>query len=356
MNRFLLALGLVASVVVGGPAWALPSVYEGFIYPNDGNPLEGRTGGYGWGGPWGELAGDTTTFQFLPSATETSLTLPNLPFTPTGNHVVADGPGTGGNNNFIARPLASGFDLGEDRTFYASFLMSKTQSFADPLPGANNQEFDLYSGGSVLLRMGSTSGNAFFIGAASNVVPDFTFDPAQTYFVVVKVDALADADDTASVVIYDSTETIPATDPGTFDQFATLSSSAVFDTVRLWIGTNADGAFDELRFGNTWADVTSANPNYILGDFDQSGGISPSDYQTLASNLYTGTTYEQGDIDFNGRVDLTDFAIFRDIYTAAGLVLPPGAPGVAVPEPATWLALAGAAVAAPVWLRRRKTA
>src|SRR5690606_24159825 len=101
----------------------------------------------------------------------------------------------------------------------------------------------------------------------------------------------------------------------------------------------------------TWQDVTSANPNYILGDFDQSGAILPNDYQTLAANLYTGTTYEQGDINFSGLVDLEDFAIFREIYQAAGFSI---APGVSVPEPATWLAMVGAALAAPLWLRGRK--
>ncbi len=356
MNRLQLVLGIVASALVGAPAWALPSVYDGFDYANDGGPLEGREGGYGWAGPWVEVGGDLTTFQFYPSESDTSLDMPNLPFEPSGRHVVATGPGSGGNNNYIVRPMTANFSLATDNTFYASYLMQKT---GGPGTAANNQEFNLYDGGTVSLRMGSTSTNTFFLGVATNTIPDFTFNYGDTYLVVAKIDATASGTDVASVVIFDASEAIPASEPASFDvsyNFPAARGNDVIDTLRFWIGASAAGMYDELRMGNTWQDVTSIDPNYILGDFDLSGAIDPGDYQTLAANLYTGTTYEQGDINFSGRVDLTDFAIFREIYTAAGFVLPPGAPGVAVPEPATWLALAGVAVVAPLWLRRRKSA
>lgn len=355
MNRLQLVLGMAVSVLVGSPTWAIPSAYDGFDYANDSVSLDGQTGGYGWDGPWREIGGPAS-FQSIPSNNDVSLTLPTLPFSPIGDHIVATGPGTGGNTNHIARTLRDSFSLAEDNTFYASYLFQKNGAAAGA--SANNLEFNLYDGSSVTLRMGSSSNNTFFLGAADNAVAT-PLSAGQTYFVVAKIVASASGTDVASAMLFDASRPIPALEPGVFDLTFDIQEDRgnhVVDTARFWIGTNAVGAYDELRLGRTWQDVTSTDPNFQLGDFDLVGGIQPADYQILASNLYTGTTYEQGDIDFSGLVDLTDFAIFREIYTSAGFTLPPGAPGTAVPEPATLLVVAAAALALPYRLRRRKSA
>lgn len=312
-------------VVLGRYAEALPWAYDGFDYANDGSPLTGQDGGYGWAGPWSE-AGSGAGDQFTLSQDDVSLTLPNLPFQPAGDRVLAAGPGSGGNNNTITRPLASTLDLGVDGTYYASFLMQKSGSASS---SGDNQELDLVSGGAQTIRLGSTSGDRFWLGASSNNFEDIVF--GETYFVVVRVDASASSDDQLNMIVYDTSETPDAVEPGVYDATYTFASSAEIDSARFWIGTNASGAFDELRLGGTWDDVTSFDPNFELGDFDFVDGITPADYQILSDNLYTGTTYAEGDFDLSGLVDLTDFALFRDAYLAAGGSLD----ALGIPEPAS---------------------
>lgn len=359
MNRVLLGLGVIVSALAGGSAWAVPTVYDGFDYVG-GSPLAGQNGGYGWSGPWVEVGGGEGD-DFTVSPDGSSPAFPNLPFTPIGNFGVATGPGGTANSNFVRRSLIAPINMAEEQTFYASVLMHKAGASSGSV---NNFEFNLTSGTAQAIRTGATSSNQLFLGVSGNTAPEFSFttgEAAETYMLVLKVETNVDENNNNlySVAIFDSSETIPLAEPTEYTlDFTTSPTSAnrnaTLDTVQFAIGNRAQGYFDEVRIGRTWEDVTSFNPNYIPGDFDFSGGIGPSDYEILAANLYTGTSYEQGDLNLNGQVDLEDFAIFREIYTSAGLVLPLGGPGAAVPEPATWLTLAGVAMAAPLWLRRRK--
>jgi hypothetical protein len=326
MNRAVHFFGVVGISCFASFAWGLPTAYDGFDYANDGSPLAGQDGGYGWSGPWTEL-GAGPGDDFTLTQAETSLDLPMLPFEPSGDSVIAVGPGSGGNNNFARRPLSGGFDLGADGTLYASFLMQKNGSESS---ASDNQELNLMSGGSQALRLGSTSGDQWWLGVSSNTFQGITF--GETYFAVVKIDAMAAGDDMASIVVFDATEAVPGADPGAYDATYSFGSGATINGAQFWIGTNASGAFDELRLGSTWEDVTSVDPSFILGDFNMVDDITPADFQILSNNLFTGTTYEQGDIDFSGLVDLTDFALFREIYLNQGGSL---SDLTAVPEPST---------------------
>lgn len=345
MNRVVLFIGALCTCILAGEVHGIPSVYDGFDYANDGSPLSGQEGGYGWSGAWTE-AGDGAGDNFTLTQAETSLDLPMLPFDPVGDSVIAAGPGSGSNNNTITRSMAGGFDLGIDQTFYASYLMVKSGSASS---SSDNMEMDMMSGGSRTLRLGSTSSDLFWLGTSSNQIGPITFD--DTYFVVVKVEAVESGDDVASMIVFDSTESIPGTDPGAFDATYNFSSSATINGAQLWIGTNASGMYDELRFGSTWQDVTSVNPNFLLGDFDLMDGITLTDYQTLSDNMYTGTTYEQGDMNFSGLVDLADFALFREAYVAQGGSLS-DLGIVSVPEPSTAMLVGLASVAAILYTKR----
>ncbi len=73
-----------------------------------------------------------------------------------------------------------------------------------------------------------------------------------------------------------------------------------------------------------------------LGDFNADGNIDMGDFAILADNFVTGTTFEEGDNNFDGRVNLHDFVEFKAIYNAAQTGV------AAVPEPtALALILAG---------------
>jgi hypothetical protein len=326
-------------------------VYDGFNYANDGSPLSGQTGGYGWAGPWNET-GSGAGNEFTLSQNETSLDLPNLPFEPVGDRVLALGPGGTSNNNRVSRPLSNSFSLAQDGTLYASFLFSKGAAGGSPPPANNNQELVFLSGTAQALRLGSTSGNLFWVGATTQTAGSIAL--GETYFLVVRIDALAGANDSIKMLIYDSTESVPVADPLVYDQMHSFGSNATLDGLQFHIGNNASGVFDELRLGSTWADVTSANPNFILGDFDGLNGITIADYHILRTNLYSGTTYEQGDMNASGLVDLTDFALFRQAYTSQGFAAS-DLDDLSVPEPAAVALLSLPGLMGSLLIRRRRS-
>jgi hypothetical protein len=105
---------------------------------------------------------------------------------------------------------------------------------------------------------------------------------------------------------------------------------------------------DELKIGETFADVASVDPDFLQGDFNADGGIDLGDFTILADNLFDGTSYEQGDYDFNGQVDLSDFVLFRGAYAAANQ-----AGAAVVPEPSGLFLLCVASLLFVVTRRRR---
>ena len=86
------------------------------------------------------------------------------------------------------------------------------------------------------------------------------------------------------------------------------------------------------------------------GDFNEDGAIDLADFQILASNFNTsGTSFADGDIIFDRRVDLRDFLEFRKVFLAAQ-----GNGVAAVPEPNSLAMISLAGGAFLLLMRRRK--
>jgi hypothetical protein len=109
-----------------------------------------------------------------------------------------------------------------------------------------------------------------------------------------------------------------------------------------------DYAYDEIRMGTTFGDVTPIMSS-LIGDFDRNGAVNgldiPGFKDALADpNLWSATTgYDAnklGDFDGNGVFNGLDIPGFKDALA-----------GAAVPEPATMLLVLGGALCA---IRRRK--
>lgn len=235
--------------------------YEGFDYANapSSNALVGQNGGTGWGAnAWGSAG---TGAAFSESQDDTSLITATFPFSPIGDRALAVGAGSVNANNRVNRVLPSAFNLAaEGGVLYASFLIRKDSTY--PTGSSNNMEFSLTSGtgGNGTFRLGSTSANNFFLYNDATVPATAEIGAiaqSTNYFVVLKIESHSSANDVASAIIYDSSETVPLTEPVTWDKTRAISSALAIDRVQLWVGQNAAGAFDEIRIGDTWESVTS---------------------------------------------------------------------------------------------------
>ncbi|MCA9239350.1 MAG: hypothetical protein KDA37_04085 [Planctomycetales bacterium] len=343
MSRALWVFGFTVSSLLGSIAWAAPLAYEGFDYPNDSSATAGLTGGFGWA-PEGWIDTDNDFAKL--SSDDVSLGSTAFPFPPVGDRIISLGGGAGGEGaRILAAPL---LDATTNGVFYASFLIRKE---SDGGTSSDNVEVDFGSGfgaAAQTIRFGSTSGDELFLRFGATNGGAGAFPLGETLFGVLRVTTSDTLNDVVEVNVYGASDTVPTIEPATWALSAASDQSLVFDSVRVAFGNNASGAFDELRIGATWEDVAVSESTFILGDFNMADGVTPADYRILSDNLFTGTTYEQGSIDFNGFVDLTDFAIFREIYLNAGFTIN----GPPAPEPAAGLMLLAGCVCAVLAPRR----
>lgn len=341
MKRIFSAAAVLLIALACSSASAIPVATESFDYPNDNSVIHGRTGGFGWTQPWDDTDSD---FQRL-TANDTSLTVDSYPFPVSGDHVSGSAAGE------AVRGFNGGIDLAQDgQVLFASLLMSKGNGGTT----GDNVEFNLAANGSATgaIRFGGGSDEAFFLGSSmvTSAGAGRFMTPGQVYFMLLKVTSSAASPDLLQASFFGPGDSVPATEPVTWDLTNNLqSSSAVMNSVRLVTGANATGAFDELRIGFAYDDVAVFDPTFILGDFDGFNGLDPNDYLILRNNMFSGSSYEQGDFDGNGAVDLRDFIGFRETWNAQGL----GAFPAAVPEPSTFALLAFGGLMGGAYYRRR---
>lgn len=342
MKRTSFAASLLLVGICYSSASAVPLAVEAFDYPNDSNTIDGRSGGFGWSGPWSDADGD---FNRL-TMDDTSLSLSSYPFPVSGDRVT----GTGASE--AIRGFNGQIDLSQDgQVIYASALF---QQDADGGTSGDNVELDLGFDGGNTIRVGGGSDEAFFLGssAVTSAGAGRFMQLGQAYMLILKVTSNAATNDLLQASFYGPSDTVPMTEPVTWDlENNLINSSVILNSIRLVTGANTMGAsFDEIRIGFAYADVAVFDPTFVQGDFDGLNGIDPNDYVTLRNNMFTGTTYAQGDFDGNGLVDLKDFIGFREVWNAQGL----GAfPGAVVPEPATVALLAIGALLCGGYYRRR---
>ena len=289
-----------------GPSLPTPTrAYEGFDYPGGDVKIAGRNGGSGWGGPWVDEDND---FEHL-AADGQSLDSGPYPFAPVGRRV----EGVGGE---ASRALGQAFNLAQDgNEFYASFLLKKQGGAAT---AGDNVEFNLNAGGAQVVRVGGGSNEQFFLGSSANYFADMTID--ETYFLVLKGVSSAAGSDQFFVKVYRPTDAAPGSEPVEWDSQIAINSDAVIDAIRLVRGTNGSGAFDEIRIGRTWADVTAETPLMTAGDFNGDGNVDADDlaiWQQYYGASF-GATAGTGDADLDGDIDGADFLIWQRNLSSAG--------------------------------------
>lgn len=228
--------------------------YEGFDYTQGAN-VTGQSGGTGWSGAWTTTSGDTTV-------TSSGLSFGDLDV--TGNaQTTAAGATTIGFRSFDS-------SYGSDGTsFWFSFLAQRNAAVTD-FAGIS-----FYNGGTSggdrtfsIQRDGASSVSWSLSGDADTGI---AIDVGQTYLLTVEILFNA-GDDTVNLYV---DPTIGGSAPTVADATITISDAS-FDRIRVAAANGADYTFDELRFGDTFLDVT---PSTIP---------EPSTYALLVSALMLG--------------------------------------------------------------------
>lgn len=250
---------LTGLLLIPSGSQAAQMAYEGFDYSIGSDNLTGQTGGIGWNGAWQNVngvnanviasslaAGASAPTGVDARSTGNSVTLPNARRVGRLLDASANGPfGARGYRDSNGRIGADG------TTLYLSFMQQPNDSgiyyefefhrdnLGDPgrIGGIGNDSTS--PGGNVNLRAGGA--NNYSLGAGTIAVN----------FYVVRIDFKAGNDD-----VYVYRNPTSATEPGV----PTLTKLAVADmsfngvSFGAFVGSTTV-AHDEIRFGQTWADV-----------------------------------------------------------------------------------------------------
>ena len=225
--------------------------YEGFDYSGT-NALDGQSGGRGWDSAWYDSDND---FVHL-SDDNTSLDSSAFPFPSIGDRI----EGKGG---LAYRKMSSVFNMGQDGNVrYFSVLMRKNSTNASSL---ETGFFQLWSSseGHVRYQFGLGSSDKFYAFASGGTASESgTVEAGVTYFLVAKMTTSASGSDTINVKVYAPGNTVDTSEPTSWTVSNSGTSGVTLNAIRLSLGANIadDGAFDEIRIGETWASVTEGPP------------------------------------------------------------------------------------------------
>lgn len=337
-HRFLAAL--LASIAMGLiPQAALGVIIASTNFVDDGGDqsIEGDTSGIGWAADGWTVQNTNLAGGILPIGM--SYQVPGGGLVTSGSALSFTGPGLG---SAVQRDLAETQD-GDD--IYISFL-TKWESGV-----VNGNDFVIWyygsnSGPNIGYKSNEGSGDdgpdfvARTGGSTNQYAPD-ELEIGETYFVVGHLTKT----DPGPGNPYDRYELW--VNPGLND-FATpesvsegASNIADFSTVGVRTHQiNDAGAepdvvlFGAMTIGTTWSDVVPSDSDLLIGDFNSDGVIDTADFQVMAGNMFghlDGVNgHENGDINFDGRIDLNDFHQFVEDFPAQ-------AGAQSVPEPSAAL-------------------
>lgn len=256
--------------------------YEGFNYSTGSGNLAGQNGGFGWGDSWqtqvngssSVAAGSLTAGANAPTGYDSHST-GNSAFTPnntrTGRHLDTSAGGVFGQKGYIDGNGNIGVS---GKTIYISFLQQPS------IANNNYYEFEFHrgnlndpgriggvgcdTGGSSSVYLRTPSNNQNLIGPASTSVS----------FYVVRIDFNGGND---NVSVYQNPTS--ATEPGVPTLFEAGAGDMSFNGFSFGAFNNgATVNHDEIRVGETWADVVSPAGTFSSGIWD--GGGADSNWST----------------------------------------------------------------------------
>ena len=324
-------LGAVAvAAIYAGSVHAVLLAYDGFDYTPAANltPQSGGTGA--WDSAWrtGPTPAVTATIESTglsyPGLVVNGLAGDSVTGGATSNNFRDVGPFNSGDVwfSFLARPQAANSITGGSN-FFGLSMYEGTDAGAGAVMGiAKNSTttqwglvaFPTSTGGSG--PHGTGTQNASFVPPGA---PDVVVN--QTYLLVAHIHyATGVGTDTADMMSLYVNPTpggsVPAiADVSYTDTMGTTIGEMSFDRVRFASQNGRDWLFDELRIGDSFADVAPLLPPNT--DFN-GGGTDISDFHVLRMNYLTGTTNAQGDANFDGFVNHVDFFLWRTEFLGGG--------------------------------------
>ncbi len=171
---------------------------------------------------------------------------------------------TGGGNQFSAAELSSSIGTGSDATYYLSYFFrvgttgNVGSSYAQVgLANTNSNNLDYFNIG----KSSATSTFDVKFGADATEASSIAVAVDTDYFVVAKLSILASGTDSLAFKVYTSADTLPVSEPVTWDYTATAALAGSFTGIGFRNGLGqTDFKSDEFRLGTTWADVTVPEP------------------------------------------------------------------------------------------------
>lgn len=249
-----LASFTLAAVSIAGAQ----AVVDDFDYASGTDLGSGLSGGTGWSGgyhPNTSLTGTTTDF----GVTDYTWTTPTFADT-SGTYEIKNKKSndtTGGGTALAARGLSSGneIDFDTDGTYYFSYLMDTVSGIGQELDffdGTSEILSIQYLGGGNTLRLRSTdSSNS---GTASATA-------GNDWFILGKIETSASGDDIFRVSIYESGDTVAATDVGGWDishNGGAITGAA--DVIAQWKYFNTGVGIGNFRLDQNYSNVASVVP------------------------------------------------------------------------------------------------
>lgn len=284
-------LAMVCGLLVASPAsHAALLAYEGFNYPAGSGNLTGQDGGFGWNGVWQSVVGGSSSV--LGGSLVAGANAPSG----YDSHSVGRGAFTSNGTRtgrFLDTSSGGSFGLGgyingsgnigaAGKTLYISFMQQPNVS------NNNFYEFEFHRGNlNDPGRIGGlgcdTSGSSLVYLRTPSISQD-AIGPASTSvsFYVVRIDFMGGND---TVTVYQNPTS--ATEPATPSLVETGAGDMSFNGISFGAFVNGvTVAHDEVRVGETWADVTSPGA-YSTGQWVGGGGNN---------NWSTGANWDNGSV------------------------------------------------------------
>ncbi len=264
MRNTTILLAVVAMLAVTAQASVL--LHEGFDYTteaiNPDNVLAGCPAAAG-SGEFGFAANSTwvktSTYDTTCPRDGASLDSNAFPFTPVGTAVRSSVPGDSYSRADRELSAAATMDLSQDGVFYLSALFRDATTHIQTLKFNDGTTQGMRFG---LVKKTTTSLRAFVdVGPSGCASLVDALDFNVTYFFVVKLVTSASEADVISLEVYGPDDIVPLTEPVAWGATDTASVSTVLNYMRVDVGKGSTcGEMDEIRIGETWADVAVPEP------------------------------------------------------------------------------------------------